>query len=120
MLHDESIPATQGIHLPTHCFPDGTVYGVVEDNMVVSVAYAHRIGDMEDEIADVGVETAPDYRRRGYARAAVSAVVDRYIQRGGEAVYGCASSNTASRATARSVGFVPYAKRMAIVAPGPE
>jgi hypothetical protein len=116
-LEDASIPAADGLTLPTHCFPHGTVYGVVVDGRVVSVAYAHRTGAIQDEVADIGVETAEGYRRRGYARAAVSAVVSDYVRRGGEAVYGCAPANGASVATATSVGFIPYAKSMVLAAP---
>jgi hypothetical protein len=41
-LFDERIPAADGISLPTDCFPDGVVYGVVVDQQVVAVAYAHQ------------------------------------------------------------------------------
>lgn len=115
-LEDASIPAADGLNLPAHCFPHGTVYGVVVNGRVVSVAYAHRTGAMQDEVADVGVETAEGYRRRGYARAAVAAVVSDYVRRGGEAVYSCAPTNAASIATAKSVGFVAYAQSMVLAA----
>jgi ribosomal protein S18 acetylase RimI-like enzyme len=107
-LTDESVPSAPGLKLPTHCFPDGIVHGVVDDGMVVSLAHAHRPGVMEDRVADLGVGTAPGYRRRGYAQTAVSAVVEHITRDGGEARYGCSPSNLASIATARSVGFVPY------------
>ena len=116
-LADESVPAAEGLRLPTHCFPDGVVYGVVRDNKVVSVAYAHRAGVMEDMVADIGVETAPGHRRRGWARAAVSALVGHFTERGGEARYGCSPDNKASVATAESVGFVPYGKSLILSAP---
>jgi ribosomal protein S18 acetylase RimI-like enzyme len=106
----------EGIGLPEHCFPDGIVYGVLQDQKVVSIAYAHRSGTMEDQIADLGVETAPAYRQRGYAKAAVAAVVSHICERGGEARYGCAPSNHASQATARAVGFLPYAQSLVLSA----
>jgi GNAT superfamily N-acetyltransferase len=115
-IRSDSVRAAEGIHMPTHCLPDGSVFGVAADGKIVSVAYAHRIGDAEAQVADIGVETAEGYRRRGYAKAAVSAVVQAYLQRGGEALYGCASDNVASIATARSVGFVSYARSMVLCA----
>lgn len=111
-LVDESVPAAEGLHLPTQCFPDGVVYGVVRDNQVVSVAYAHRTGVMEDIVADVGVQTAAGHRRRGHAQAAVSALVAHFTERHGEARYGSSPGNKASIATAESVGFVPYGKTL--------
>jgi len=109
-LIDESIAAAAGLWLPTHCFPDGVVFGVVEDGAVVSVAYAHRSGEMADQVADIGVETAPGYRGRGYARACVSAVIGAYAERGGEALYGCSPANAASVATIRSCGGQLYGR----------
>lgn len=74
---------------------------------------------LENCVADVGVETAPPYRRRGYAQAVVAAVVEELTDVGGEAAYSCAPENVASVATVRSVGFVPYAKALVLVAPSP-
>ena len=116
-LRDVSIPPAEGLYLPEHCFPDGTVYGVVEDERVVAVAYAHRSGIMEGMVADMGVDTAVGYRRRGYAKTAVSAVVREVVARGGEAVYDCRPDNVASASTARSVGFVPYGGCLVLGAP---
>jgi GNAT superfamily N-acetyltransferase len=115
-LQDESLPPAAGLSLPVHCFPDGIVYGLVIDACVVSVAYAHRTGLMASEVADLGVETAPAYRRRGYAGACVAAITAHIASQGGEALYGCSPQNTASAATARSAGYVPYARTLILVA----
>lgn len=109
-LTDDSVPASEGIDLPKHCFPDGIVYGVVVGNEIASCALAHRAGIMEDVVCDVGVETASAHRRRGYAKATVSALVNTFTDRGGEARYACSPDNEASIATARSIGFAPYAE----------
>jgi ribosomal protein S18 acetylase RimI-like enzyme len=119
-LVDEGVPPAEGLRLPAHCFPDGIVYGVVADGRVASYAFGHRAGVMEDQVADIGVETAPVYRRRGYAKTAVSAVVEHIARTGGEARYGCRPDNLASTATARSVGFVPYGTSLVLAAPAPE
>ena len=111
-LRDGSIPGAEGVLLPEHCFPNGIVYGVVEDGAVVSVAYAHRTGVMEGKIADIGVVTSPAYRRRGYAKAAVSAVTAEITRTGGEARYSCRPDNSASRLTAVSLGFAEYGEAL--------
>lgn len=116
-LINDSIPPAEGLRLPDHCFPDGIVYGVIADGQVASVAYAHRTELMEDRVADLGVETAPAYRRRGYAKTAVSAVVEEMTRRGGEALYCCREDNHASIATAKSVGFVPLGASLTLAAP---
>lgn len=119
-LQDETIPPAEGMSLPTHCFPDGIVYGIVEDEQVVSVAHAHRSGKMEDQVADLGVETAAAYRQRGYAKTVVSAVTAHMTSTGGEAVYTCNPSNQASIATANSVGYEFYGRMMVVSAAAPE
>jgi ribosomal protein S18 acetylase RimI-like enzyme len=103
-----------GLRPPEQCFPDGVAYGVVKDGMVVAVAFAHRTGLMEDRVADLGVETAEEYRRRGYGRAVVHAVTNHLVSRGGEAWYACSPENVASQATAHSVGYIPYATSLAL------
>ena len=123
-LIDDSLPPADGLNLPVHCFPDGIVYGVVVQGAVVSIAYAHRTGVMEGKVADLAVETASAWRKRGFARAAVRGVVEHVVKAGGEAHYSCKPGNLASAATARSVGFVSHAKSLILSAPakdaGPE
>lgn len=109
---DGSIPAAQGIVLPQHCMPDGIAYGAVVENRIVSVAYAHRAGEYENVVADIGVETALEYRKRGYGKAVVSAVTKHVLMNAGEALYKCDPANIASMATAQSVGFAPYGKSL--------
>ena len=117
-LTDERIPPIAGLFLPTHCFPDGIVYGVIQDNHIVSVAYAHKTKIMEDQVADLGVETAASYRKQGYAKTAVSAVTSHMTSLGGEAIYMCNKDNQASIATASSVGYELYARKIVISASG--
>ena len=104
----------ESISSPDHCILDGLAYGISVDEKIVSVAIAHRTGLMEDTIADVGIETAVPYRRRGYARAAVYAVADHCISKNGEAWYECSPRNMASQATALSVGFLPLAESLGL------
>ena len=120
-LTDESIPTADGLDLPTHCFPDGVVYGVVVGGEAVSIAHAHRSGAMEDQVADLGVPgTAGPHRRRGYAKTCVSAVVEHFTRRGGEARYSTAPDNHPSVATAHTGGFVDYAASLVLSAPAPD
>jgi hypothetical protein len=116
-LNDDSIPPFEGFSLPVHCFPGGLVYGIVVDAHIVSVAYAHRSGLMEDQVADLAVETAPPYQKRGFAKTVVSAVTEQITSSGGEAIYFCSPTNHASIATASSVGYLPYAKAIIVSAP---
>ena len=116
-LRDDRIPPYEGLSLPVHCFPDGNVYGIVLEDHIVSVAYAHPSGLMEDQVVDLAVETAAPYRRSGYARAVVSAVTVHMTSTGGEALYTCSLDNLASIATAISVGYELYGNAIVVATP---
>ena len=55
--------------------------------------------------ADIGVETAEEYRSRGLASAAASLVLNAVISSGMRPVWACDSANAASQALARRLGF---------------
>ena len=111
-ITDDRFKCCKDIHYPGHCLPDGIVYAVTAKDKIVSVAYAHRTGEHQDIVADIGVETSKRYRRRGYARACVNAVARHVIESGGESLYKCAPTNTASIHTALSAGYKPYGKSL--------
>ena len=119
-LTDAALGRAEGIYVPDECLAKGTAFGFIQDGLIVSVAYAHQSGIMTDQVADIGVETTSRCRRKGFAKAAVSALVADFTSRGGEARYGCHPDNTASMATARCVGFVPYAESFILSAPSCE
>ncbi|MBQ8922591.1 MAG: GNAT family N-acetyltransferase [Oscillospiraceae bacterium] len=61
---------------------------------------------LSDTEADIGIETAEPYRRRGYAEIAAQAAVRASMQRGRCPVWACNAENTASRRLAEKLGFV--------------
>lgn len=119
-LADPATPLADGIHVPPQCIEDRVAFGVIDKGVVVSVAYAHRSGVMQDQVADIGVETTASHRRQGLAQAAVSALVSDFAARGGQARYGCSPENAASIATAASVGFTAYAESLVLSGRGNE
>lgn len=55
---------------------------------------------------EIGIHTAPDHRRRGYAAITVAAVVEDCLEKGYREIgWHCWSANTASRQLAEKVGF---------------
>jgi len=104
---DNRFKCCKDIHFPGHCLPDGIVYAVTQKDKIVSVAYAHRTGEYQDIVADIGVETSKRFRRKGYARACVNAVARYVIENGGESLYKCSPTNAASIRTALSAGYRP-------------
>ena len=78
------------------------VWVVVEEGKVVAAAWL-----CEREIA---VETAPTYRRRGFARAVAAALIRACSADGRAVVYRCLAANAASAALAESLGLFPTAR----------
>lgn len=111
-LIDTSLPTAGEFRWPPYTFIEGTLYAVIVDNKVVSVATARPTGVLEDRVADISIATAVAYQRKGYGQTAVSALTEHYIKSGGEALYIARPENKASVATALSVGFVDFGKSL--------
>lgn len=74
----------------------------VEDERIVSVAVENYTHKGETEIA---VETAYEYRRRGFAKAAVCELCNDIVNSGGSVTWHCSGENLPSCALAENVGF---------------
>ena len=43
---DRSFECYDDIHFPDHCLPNGIIYAVIENNKIVSLAHAHKTGNI--------------------------------------------------------------------------
>ena len=80
-----------------------TVCAVLDGESVVCVAYTNLPPNAK--MVEVGIETAPKYRRRGYAKDCMRALITELAKIGAEPIYYCSQSNTGSVKLARSLGF---------------
>lgn len=78
---------------------------VLERDHAVSICYSPRI---TAEAHEAGLKTAPGYRGRGYAGAAVAAWAGLARDRGCIPLYSTSWENRASRAVARKLGLSQY------------
>ena len=78
---------------------------MVKCGEVVSWAFSARENDASAELA---VETIPQFRRKGFAKATASAWADGVISAGKIAFFSHAHDNVASEALARSLGLVHF------------
>lgn len=86
------------------------MYGVKENGYVVAVAVTHENVDDAKSVMEVGVETVPPFRGRGYAKACLSALSQALKARGMETEYRCQRYNRASYAVAAGAGLSPVGK----------
>jgi len=81
------------------------VFSVIVERKIVAACVSAR----EDHAAaEAWVQTAPDFRRRGYARQATAAWAHHLQQQGKIPFYSHLLDNLASEALARSLGLIPY------------
>lgn len=76
---------------------------VVRDGAIVCTAYTN-LPPEGDEV-EIGVETAPAYRKNGYAKVSLSLLINELSKMGIRPIYACSQSNRASISLARSLGF---------------
>ncbi len=82
------------------------VFGVVCDGEIAAVAVTASPPDRDAPLIEIGVETAPEYRGKGYASAAARALSAWLCTAGFRVLYKCDAHNLASAAVARNAGFV--------------
>jgi len=78
-------------------------------------AWAFTAAVSSEEI-DIGVETAPGYRRRGLAALAAEAMIRYTLGRNKRPVWACSSENEASRRLAEKLGFVKCGECLTVTA----
>ena len=95
---------------PEESIKDGTAFGVIIDNKIVSRSSTMPTPDATSKYGLVwlSVETLPEYRQRGYAKAVVSGTTETILSRGQISVYSHATCNKASENTAKALGYQLY------------
>lgn len=85
-------------------------YATVFDKRILSIAEEnpHYINDTNIEI---GVETAENFRCKGYATSNTAALAKHLADKGNRVLYSCSRYNIPSQRTAQSVGFRIAGKR---------
>ena len=92
-------------------------FGQIESGRVASVAVTHASPDERNpgEPLEIGVETIPDARRRGYAKSCLCGVTEMILSRGLIPEYRCTYSNVASAKTARAAGYTQIGEACSFV-----
>ncbi len=83
----------------------GYSFGVFVDERIVCATDAPDIPYMSDLIVEPGINTLVDFRRRGFAKSSVGAMIEFLLSRGKVPVWSCGSRNVASARLAVSLGF---------------
>ena len=87
----------------------GYVYGVYVDGRLVSATDVPDLPYMADVVVEPGINTLPGYRRRGYARAVVGALLKQWLKEGKVPLWSCNFANTGSQRLAEGLGYAKLA-----------
>lgn len=81
------------------------VFAVMAEGKVVSLAVTATSLAEAEKWVEISVETAPAYRGRGYAKAAIGALSAFLVEKGHTVLFKCHHGNLASRSAALACGF---------------
>jgi ribosomal protein S18 acetylase RimI-like enzyme len=88
------------------------IAGAVLPGQIVAIASTY---GYQEKFVDVAISTLPEFRGRGYARAAASLVAARVQEAGRTPIWSCAPTNTSSLHVASRLGFHEVSRRVNIV-----
>ena len=89
-------------------------FGIVLDGKLVSATDSPTIPFLNDKFAMIGINTLPEYRKKGYAKTLVSAIIASILKQDKFPLWSCAEGNIGSVKTALSVGFEKFGDMISI------
>lgn len=81
---------------------NGYGYCILQDNRFVACAFSAGISK---EYVDIGVETAEDFKGKGFGKVVTLHMINEILKRGQKPVWECNTTNEASMRLACAVGF---------------
>ncbi len=87
----------------------GYVHGVYVDDRLVSATDVPDLPYMADVVVEPGISTLASYRRRGYARTVVGALLKQWLKEGKVPLWSCNLANTGSQRLAEDLGYAKLA-----------
>lgn len=96
---------------------EGACAGVFEDGRLVSCTDAPGMPYMAEQVHEIGINTLPEYRKKGYAQAACAQCLQNILEKGKCPLWSTGSDNAASQRVAAKLGFVKYADVLTITFP---
>lgn len=83
----------------------GDVFGCYVDEKLVCVSDSPDMPYMKECTVELGINTLPEYRKRGYAKTVLGAMVKYVIDNQKIPIASCTSSNIASQKLLKNTGF---------------
>lgn len=94
----------------TNMVSDRLCWGYFLDGELISCTDAPGMPYLADRVQEIGINTLPKHRGRGYASDACIAAAQEILRQGKCPMWSTSISNLASQRLAEKVGFVPFAE----------
>lgn len=88
--------------------------GVFVEGDLVSCTDAPSVPYIRDEVREIGINTLPEYRGRGYAADACAAAMHSAVRRGKCPIWSTSADNIASQRLAEKLGFRKFADLLTV------
>jgi RimJ/RimL family protein N-acetyltransferase len=86
------------------------VFGVYVGDKLVSASDSPSMPYMKESLVEIGINTLPEYRGKGYAKMVIASMLNHLINLSRVPIASCASSNLASQKLLEGTGFVKFAE----------
>ena len=104
MIEDDSLENLTTLDVKENLEKGIPMFATVVDGKIVSMACVNEYGDGQ-KMLEITVESAPEYRRKGYACSNTAALAGFLLENGYSVAYCCSRYNEGSRRIAESLGF---------------
>ncbi|MDR2617568.1 MAG: GNAT family N-acetyltransferase [Treponema sp.] len=94
------------------------IHGIIIENKLVSATDAPDMPYMSNLVQEIGINTLPEYRGKGYARSACISLINELLSKNICPLWSTGNDNTASDRLARSTGFEKLADVLSLHASG--
>lgn len=90
------------------------LFAIKADGKIVSCASAPMMPFLIDMVQEIGADTLPEYRRKGYSTAACAACVEAILKSGKCPLWSTSIDNKASQKLAVKIGFAKFADVLSV------
>jgi len=105
VLDDEQFEPIINVLVTQDIAPNNLPRFLVRDRDNDVIAASATLNWQSPDFAEIGVTTRPGYRRRGFGRSVVAAMVNHLLQSGRRPLYVVTANNEASQQLAERIGF---------------
>ena len=109
-MYEKNIPLLKGRIVPSFSWDsteaflkNGTGRCIMHGQNAAAGAFSAAISSEE---LDIGIETAPEYQRRGLAYCAAASMIEEALRQNKKPVWACHAENTGSAGLAQKLGYI--------------